>query len=149
MRKNLIIIFGFILLVFAILLLINPVEDNLDNKENASQAKISGETDSKFLAETVSTSKTIEYIFTPKTKEEKNYILSYELKENENLIDSRDRELVTKISKENPIIFSIERDTESEYSLKTNIYDAEDPTIKLHNDQIIIYSQQKEELNSN
>jgi hypothetical protein len=119
-------------------------------KEKAvDRAGISGEADSEFIAETVSNSATVEFTFTPKAEGENNYLLSYELKKDGELISSKDKELITKISKDNPIAFSITRDSGSEYSLETTIYDTENPAHKLHSDQVVIYPQEEQASENN
>lgn len=142
MKKVLKIIFLFIFLVIFILLLINFSGLSLYNKKSISQVDILSSNDSYFVAETISTSNSIQFSFTPKINQVKDYLLSYELKENNQILDLVDKKIVNNISQHNPILLNISRSLDSKYSLKTIIFDVENPVIELHNDQIIIHPQE-------
>lgn len=109
-----------------------------EDKVAIQTGEISGVSDSEFIAETVANSDMIEFSFTPKNDYAADYLLSYELQENGNTIDSADNMLVEGISWENPLTFNTTRNVESTYSLETTIIGTGESKRTLHSDKIVI-----------
>lgn len=146
MKKFLAVILSLLLLTILILLTINFVGFTLYSNKSVSRSEISGSADSSFIAETVSTSKTIDFTFTPRSKEVKNYLLSYELKKDGTTMEQKQKRLIEGVSQTKPITIHTSRDNKSEYSLETIIYDTLDEMLELHNDKIVIHPQENKKL---
>jgi hypothetical protein len=142
MKKIILIILALVLLAFLLFLASIYYGFNAYNNNTVSREHISGQADSEFVAETVSNNNLIEFSFTPKTSGQKDYLFSYELKKDNETISYKNKELVKDVSQKNPISLEIERESKSEYSLATIIYDINKPELELHNDQIVIHPQE-------
>lgn len=135
----LVLLIGFILCL--VLVLVSNMIYFGGDKQVYQQVDISGQSESEFVAETVSTSGNLSFYFTPKGELSKDYYFSYTLVEGENETEVVENKLEQDISAQNPIELSISRKADLKYSLETIITDVDNPSVVLHQDKIIIYPQ--------
>lgn len=137
MKKILLILFVATVLCLFFLLVANFIY--FKNSSTIQRAEINGRDGSEFIAETVANSSYIEFVFTPKAEKAEDYLISYVLREDKNIIDEANKKLKESVSKSDPIILDLERKKESEYSLEMKISSIYDSQNYLHDDKIVIH----------
>lgn len=106
------------------------------------RAGITGLPNSKFIAETAANSNRIEFMFTPKNRDNLDCRITYQLKEDGRTIKQAESELKTAINKDNPIFLLVARKSQSEYLLDMEITGLAPEGRVLHKDKIVIHPQE-------